>query len=120
MNVTLTKRFGFEAAHNLPNLPEGHKCRRLHGHSFRFTVSVYGPVDEHTGLFLDYADIKAVVDPIVSELDHRYLNEIEGLENPSSEVIARFLWRRIAPVLPSLTEIVVNESCTSACSYRGD
>lgn len=120
MIVELSKTFGFEAAHNLPNLPDGHKCRRLHGHSFRFDVIVRGKVDSHTGLFLDYADIKAATEPLVAQIDHRYLNEIEGLENPSSEIIAKWLWDRLEGRLPGLHLIRVRESCTSECVYRGE
>ncbi len=97
MNVTLSKTYGFEAAHHLPNLPDGHKCRRLHGHSFRFEVHVSGPVDPHTGLFIDFGEITAAVQPLLQILDHHYLNEIEGLENPSSEIIAGWLWERLRP-----------------------
>lgn len=119
MRVRLVKTFDFEAAHDLPCFPEGHKCRRLHGHSFEFDVVVEGDVDPARGYLIDYGDIKAVVDPIVRRLDHYYLNEIEGLANPTSEMIAVWLWDRIKPVLPLLAEIVVYETCTSACHYRG-
>src|SRR5262247_706208 len=99
MRVRLTKSFGFEAAHDLPTFPEGHKCRRLHGHSFRFDVIVEGAVDAAKGYLIDYGDIKAAVEPILKRLDHRYLNEIEGLENPTSEVLAKWLWDRLKPSL---------------------
>ncbi len=121
MRVTLSKEFSFEAAHLLPHAPEGHKCRRLHGHSFRVEVVLAGEVDPDLGWFVDYGEIVSVVKPIVDDsLDHRYLNEIEGLENPTSERLARWLWERIRPRLPALVEIVVRETCTVACHYRGD
>ena len=120
MIVELTKTFGFESAHSLPNMPDGHKCRRLHGHSFRFDVTVRGEVDEHTGLFIDYGEISGAVRPLVEVLDHRHLNELEGLENPSSEHLARWLWVRLQPNLPSLCQIVVRETCTNACTFRGE
>ncbi|MCA9562337.1 MAG: 6-carboxytetrahydropterin synthase QueD [Myxococcales bacterium] len=120
MIVELKKTFRFEAAHHLPNLPDGHKCRRLHGHSFYFDVVVRGPVDEHTGLLMDFADIVDAVEPIRREVDHYHLNEIEGLENPSSEIIARWLWNRIVQVLPMLHAIRVRETCTSECTFRGE
>jgi 6-pyruvoyltetrahydropterin/6-carboxytetrahydropterin synthase len=120
MIVRLSKSFRFEAAHDLPTFPDGHKCRRLHGHSFRFDVFVEGPVDESLGYLIDYGDIKKVVDPIVRRLDHYYLNEIDGLGNPTSENIARWLWREIKPQLPLLVSVVVHETCTSTCEYRGD
>ena len=120
MQMRLVKQFKFEAAHSLPCFPEGHKCRRLHGHSFRFDVCVEGDVDSAKGFLIDYGDIKAVCEPIVRELDHYHLNDIPGLSISTSEMIALWLWRRIQPALPMLAEIVVYETCTSACHYRGD
>jgi len=119
MHVRLSKTFHFEAAHDLPTFPEGHKCRRLHGHSFRFDVIVEGDVDSDKGYLIDYGDIKSAVAPIVKQLDHYYLNEIEGLSNPTSEVLAQWLWRQLKGVLPLLSAIVVHETCTSSCEYRG-
>ncbi|MCS7033626.1 MAG: 6-carboxytetrahydropterin synthase QueD [Phycisphaerae bacterium] len=120
MVVRLTKSFGFEAAHLLPTFPEGHKCRRLHGHSFRFDVIVEGQVDPRKGYLIDYGDIKAATEPILRRLDHRYLNEIEGLENPTSEVLARWIYDRLKPVLPQIAAVVVHETCSSSCEYRGE
>jgi 6-pyruvoyltetrahydropterin/6-carboxytetrahydropterin synthase len=119
MNVRLIKQFHFEAAHDLPTFPPDHKCRRLHGHSFRFDVAVEGEVDPRMGYLIDYGDIKAAVDPIVGRLDHYYLNDIEGLSNPTSENLAKWLWDQLKPILPLLAEIVVYETCTSSCQYRG-
>jgi len=119
--MDIVKDFSFESAHLLPNLPESHKCRRLHGHSFRVEVRVSGPVDETLAWVCDFAEITDIVRPIIEdELDHRYLNEIKGLENPTSESIAIWLWRRIKPSLPGLSEIVVHETCTARAVYRGD
>lgn len=114
------KDFSFEAAHRLPNVPEGHKCARLHGHSFRVRVVIEGPVDPRTGWVMDFADIKAVVRPLEDRLDHYYLNDIEGLENPTSEELARWIWRALKPQLPLLAAIEVRETCTSGCIYTGD
>ena len=119
-HVLLFKDFSFEAAHRLPHVPEGHKCARLHGHSFHVRVTVAGPVGETTGWVMDFADLKAACSPIIDSLDHRYLNEIPGLENPTSEVIAIWLWDRIAPKLAGLASIEVRETCTSGCIYRGE
>ena len=119
MKVRLSKSFGFEAAHDLPTFPEGHKCRRLHGHSFRFNIIVQGEVEEAKGYLVDYGEIKRVVDPIVKQLDHYYLNKIKGLENPTSEMLARWLWDHIKPQLPLLASIIVHETCTSSCEYQG-
>ena len=120
MIVRLSKTFRFEAAHDLPTFPEGHKCRRLHGHSFRFDVVVEGEVPAEKGYLIDYGEIKRVADPIVRRLDHYYLNDIEGLANPTSEVLAKWLWDALKPALPLLVEIVVHETCTSTCGYRGE
>ena len=119
MKVKLSKTFRFEAAHDLPKFPEGHKCRRLHGHSFRFDVIVEGEVDQATGCLIDYGQITRIVDPLIQQLDHYYLNQIPGLENPTSELLAQWLWNRIKPQLPLLAQIIVYETCTSACEYCG-
>ena len=119
MRVRLSKTFRFEAAHDLPRFPDGHKCRRLHGHSFVFDVFVEGEVDESTGCLIDYAEIKAAVSPLVDRLDHYYLNDIAGLENPTSEVLSRWIFEQLRPKLPLLSAIVVHETCTSTCEYRG-
>ena len=119
MMVRLSKSFHFEAAHDLPTFPDGHKCRRLHGHSFRFDVIVAGEVPPEKGYLIDYGEIKQVVDPIVRKLDHYYLNEIAGLQNPTSEMIAKWIWDQISPLLPMLAEVIVHETCTSRCEYRG-
>src|SRR3954464_6318742 len=105
MNVELIKEYRFEAAHRLPNVPPGHKCARLHGHSFRFELSLVGPIEPRTGWFIDFGDLDEVVNPILLRIDHNLLNEIEGLENPTSEHLARWLWTAIKPRLPSLTAV---------------
>jgi 6-pyruvoyltetrahydropterin/6-carboxytetrahydropterin synthase len=119
MFVRLSKSFHFEAAHELPTFPEGHKCRRLHGHSFHFEVIVEGNVNPAKGYLIDYGDIAKAAEPIVQRLDHRYLNEIEGLSNPTSEVLAVWIYDRLKPALPELSAITVRETCTSSCEYRG-
>lgn len=116
------REFTFEAAHRLPNVPEGHKCARLHGHSFHVVIHVGGPVDPTTGWVLDFADLKTTFAPLHDQLDHHHLNEIPGLENPTSEVLAAWIWERLeaafAPPI-HLSKIVVRETCTSGCEYRG-
>ncbi len=118
--MEIFKVFTIEAAHRLPHVPAGHKCSRLHGHSFRIEVHVQGPVDPKFGWVVDFADIKSAFQPVEEQLDHHYLNEVEGLENPTSENIARWIWQQLSPVLPSLNRIVVHETCTSGCSYLGE
>lgn len=118
-SVELVKDFRFEAAHWLPHVPEGHKCRRMHGHSFRGEVAVRGEVDPRTGWLIDFADLKRAVDPLVAQLDHYLLNEIPGLENPTSEMLAVWLWDRLAPHVPLLYRVTVEETCTTRCHYFG-
>ncbi len=114
------KEFTFEAAHRLPNVPPGHKCGRLHGHSFKAEVHVRGDVGDDTGWVVDFADIKAAFAPLYKQLDHSFLNEIEGLSNPTSENLAQWIWRQLEPTLPGLCKVVVRETCTSGCIYRGE
>jgi 6-pyruvoyltetrahydropterin/6-carboxytetrahydropterin synthase len=118
--MEIFKEFSIEAAHWLPNVPEGHKCRRLHGHSFRIEIHVAGPLDAHLGWVMDFADLKAAFQPIEDQLDHRCLNDITGLENPTSENLARWIWQHLKTELPALSKVVVRETCTSGCTYCGD
>jgi 6-pyruvoyltetrahydropterin/6-carboxytetrahydropterin synthase len=115
----ITKVFTFEAAHRLPNLSADHKCARLHGHSFKVEVSVSGRIDPVTGWVMDFADIKELCKPLVDRLDHYYLNEIEGLGNPTSEVIARWFWDRLTASLPNLSRVAVHETCTCFAEIFG-
>ncbi len=117
--VRLVRDFTFEAAHRLPHVPEGHKCGRLHGHSFRVEVVCEGAIDAKTGWLIDFADIKRAVQPLIDQLDHYYLNDIEGLSNPTAEQIAVWLWTRLKPTLPELGQINVAETCTGRCEFRG-
>ncbi len=117
--MELRKTYQFEAAHMLPLLPETHKCRRLHGHSFKVEIAVSGPCDPRLGWVMDYADITQAFKPILKQLDHYYLNEVPGLENPTSENVAIWIWSKLKPVLPLLTEVAVAETCTARCIYRG-
>jgi 6-pyruvoyltetrahydropterin/6-carboxytetrahydropterin synthase len=118
--MEIFKQFSIEAAHWLPNVPADHKCRRMHGHSFQIQVHVRGPVDPHLGWVMDFAEIKAAFAPVEDEIDHRCLNDVEGLENPTSENLARWLWKRLRPALPLLSKIVVQETCTSGCVFAGE
>ena len=118
--VELVKDFRFEAAHYLPNLPEAHKCRRTHGHSFRGEIAVRGPVDPEIGWVIDFADLKRAIQPVVDRLDHYLLNEVEGLQNPTSELLAVWIWEKLAPQLPGLVRVTIEETCTSRCHYYGE
>ena len=120
ISMEIFKEFTFEAAHLLPNVPEGHKCARLHGHSYQVTIYLSGDVGETTGWVIDFGDLKIRFKPICDRLDHRYLNDIKGLENPTSENIARWIWAELKPILPKLSKVQIRETCTSGCSYSGD
>jgi 6-pyruvoyltetrahydropterin/6-carboxytetrahydropterin synthase len=116
--MEIFREFTFEAAHRLPRVTEGHKCARVHGHSYRAEIRVEGPVSEETGWVMDFGDIKAAWVPLAQRLDHHYLNEVPGLGNPTSENLARWIWDHLASSLP-LSAVTVRETCTSGCVYRG-
>ena len=118
--MDIFKIFSIEAAHRLPHVPPGHKCGRLHGHSFGVEIHVQGQVEPESGWVLDFADIKTAFQPIFEQLDHHYMNEVEGLSNPTSENLARWIWRRLHSRLPKLSQVIVRETCTSGCVYGGE
>lgn len=118
--MDIFKEFTIEAAHQLPGVPNDHKCARLHGHSFRIEIHVRGPVQQSSGWIIDFADIKDAFGPIHDQLDHRFLNEVDGLKNPTSENICRWIWDRLQPQLPLLSRVVVRETCTTGCIYEGE
>jgi 6-pyruvoyltetrahydropterin/6-carboxytetrahydropterin synthase len=117
--MEIYKKFSVEAAHWLPNVPEGHKCGRLHGHSFHIELHLTGPVDARMGWVEDFAEVKSAFKILEDKLDHRCLNEVEGLENPTSENLARWIWDHLKPKLALLSKVVVEETCTSGCIYTG-
>lgn len=117
--MEIYKDFSFDAAHRLPHVPDGHKCGRLHGHTFQLRIVVSGLVDEDSGWIMDFADIKARFRPIYDRLDHHFLNEIEGLENPTSEILVQWIWQQLKPVMPQLIRLELKETCTSGCVYDG-
>jgi 6-pyruvoyltetrahydropterin/6-carboxytetrahydropterin synthase len=119
MHVRLVHEFRFEAAHRLPRVPEGHKCARLHGHSFKVELAVSGAVDPRTGWFVDYGEILKLWEPLYAVLDHHYLNEVPGLENPTSEILAKWIWDKLKPYLPALEQVTLFETCDARCEYRG-
>ncbi|MGA7161847.1 MAG: 6-carboxytetrahydropterin synthase QueD [Bacteroidota bacterium] len=118
--MTIFKEMTFEAAHLLPYVPEGHMCRRLHGHSYVIQIYVSGNIDPKVGWVMDFGELKEVAKPVIDQLDHHYLNEIPGLENPTSEVLARWLWKRLRPLIPKLSKLVVKETPSSGCIYQGE
>ena len=119
MPTRIYKIFQVEAAHRLPHVPDGHKCARLHGHSFRIELRLCGEPDPVTGWLMDFADLKQAFAPIFDAIDHRYLNDVPGLENPTSEQLAEWIWLRLRPSLPLLEEVLVAETCTAGARYRG-
>jgi 6-pyruvoyltetrahydropterin/6-carboxytetrahydropterin synthase len=118
--MEIFKKFTFESAHRLPNVPPGHKCGRLHGHSFTVELWLRGSIGSESGWVIDFGEVKNVFSPFLEQLDHHYLNEIPGLENPTSEVLARWIWRQVRPELTLLSKVVVWETCTSGCVYAGE
>lgn len=118
--MEIYKDITFEAAHLLPNVPNNHKCGRLHGHSFRVRITLDGPVNDSIGWVEDFADVKKAFDPIHKVLDHNYLNEIEGLDNPTSENLVKWIWDQLKPTLTYLSAIEIKETCTTGCIYRGE
>ncbi len=118
--MEIFKAFTIEAAHRLPHAPPGHKCQRLHGHSFRIEIHVRGTVKPDAGWVMDFADIKTAFQPLYDQLDHHYLNEIDSLSNPTSENLAGWIWRGLQPELPTLSKVVVHETCTTGCVYKGE
>lgn len=120
MIVTLAKEFHFEASHRLLHLPDSHPCHHLHGHSYRVIVEVTGEVDTKTGFLIDYADLKAVVQPVINRVDHKHLNDIPGMTYTSAEDIARWLWDNLKPSLPLLSRIIIHETASTRCEYWGE
>lgn len=117
--MRIFKQFTFDSAHFLPHVPPGHKCREIHGHTYRLVVHIEGKLDQNLGWVMDFADLKKIIDPIVKSIDHQLLNNIEGLENPTCEMIAVWLWNKIKPEIPSLARIELHETPTSGAIYDG-
>ena len=117
--MTIFKQFTFDSAHFLPKVPEGHKCREIHGHTYQLTIFIEGPLDPIVGWVSDFADIKQKVNAIVKLVDHKFLNNVEGLENPTCEILAIWLWDKIKPMIPMLKRIELHETPTSGVIYEG-
>lgn len=118
MSWEISRSFRFEAAHHLPHAPDGHQCRRLHGHSFAVTVAVAGHLSEPEGWVCDFADLDRAWAGLHERLDHRCLNDVPGLGNPTSELLAVWIWEQLVALLPGLVAVEVAETCTSRCVYR--
>jgi 6-pyruvoyltetrahydropterin/6-carboxytetrahydropterin synthase len=118
--LRIVQAFTFEAAHSLPNVPEGHRCRNVHGHSYRVELCMDGRVDPHTGFVIDFFDVETAFASVLNTLDHHYLNEIAGLENPTAENIAIWLWEATRPKLTQLSSVKVFETANCWAEYTGD
>ncbi len=118
--MIIYKQFTFDSAHFLPNVPEGHKCREMHGHTYLLTLFAEGPVKHPEGWVMDFGDIKNIMRPIIDILDHHLLNDVPGLENPTAELLAIWLWNKVKPLMPLLKKIELKETPTSGVSYEGD
>ena len=119
MHAEVFSEFTVEAAHHLPDVPPGHPCGELHGHSYRIAIHVSGPVPPETGWVVDYADIGRAFESSVRQIDHRVLNDVPGLDNPTSENLARWIWEQLRPQLPDLCKVVVWETSATGCIYTG-
>lgn len=117
--MEIYKEFKFESAHSLPHLPEGHKCRNVHGHSYRLIVYVTGEVDPKTGWVIDFADLKRVVEPVINRLDHQNLNDIDEIGLTTVENLARWIWKQLDDAVHGLSRIEVRETETAGCVYAG-
>jgi 6-pyruvoyltetrahydropterin/6-carboxytetrahydropterin synthase len=117
--MEIFKEFTFEAAHHLPNVPSGHPCARVHGHSFQLVVWVRGELGAQSGWIMDYADLDRAAQPVLAQLDHHDLNTIAGLENPTTEILTRWIWGKLKPSLPGLSRIEVRETRATGCVYEG-
>lgn len=117
--MIIFKHFHFDSAHFLPLVPDGHKCKEVHGHTYKITLEFEGEIDPNLGWLIDFAEIKKVVKPLIDSVDHKLLNNIEGLENPTCEIIAQWFWNKISPSLPMLSKITLNETTTSGVIYKG-
>ena len=115
----LWRTFSFDAAHYLPKVPAGHKCGNMHGHTYTVEIRLRGEVDPVAGWVCDFGDIKEAFRPLEAELDHKVLNDIPGLDNPTSELLAQWLWECLIDVLPGLYSVGVSETANSGVVYRG-
>jgi 6-pyruvoyltetrahydropterin/6-carboxytetrahydropterin synthase len=118
--MTIFKEFTFDSAHYLPNVPEWHKCRGIHGHTYRLVVVLEGPLDAELGWVADFGHVKNIVSETVDVIDHKLLNEIPGLQNPTCELLAVWIWNKIKVDLPQLKRIELHETPTSGVVYEGD
>ncbi|HEY6063145.1 MAG TPA: 6-carboxytetrahydropterin synthase QueD [Chitinophagaceae bacterium] len=118
--MEIYKEFAFDSAHFLPNIPEGHKCKNIHGHTYHVRVYIKGEPDEHLGWIIDFKELKNIVSPVIDKLDHTLLNTVSGLENPTAENITRWFWQQVKPLLPALCRVELKETPTTGVIYSGE
>lgn len=118
--MTIFKQFTFDSAHFLPNVPDDHKCKQIHGHTYKLTIFIEGPLDEKLGWVADFAVVKRDIKAIIDIVDHKMLNDIPGLENPTCELLGKWLWDKIKVQIPLLKRIELNETPTSGVVYEGE
>ena len=118
--MDIYKIFKIESARSLPNLPDGHPCKNVHGHSFKIIITVTGDIQKDSGFVIDFKDLVAAFQPIHKLLDHSYLNEIEGLENPSNENLCVWIWKKLSKTLSGLKQIEIKETDLTGCIYKGN
>ena len=118
--MVIHKSFTFDSAHSLPNVPEGHKCKNIHGHTYHLKVFLEGDLDSYLGWVMDFGDLKNIINPLIERIDHKNLNDIHGLENPTCEIFIKWIWDELKPDLPLLSRIELNETPTSGAIYIGD
>ena len=117
MNYELKQQFRIESARFLPNLPKSHPCSKIHGHSFKIILKLVGPLDPKIGWVLDYQKISETMAPLLLRLDHQILNEVEGLENPTSELLAKWIYDQTLRIIPILKTVTIMETESTECTY---
>lgn len=118
--MEIYKEFSFDSAHYLPNVPDGHKCKNMHGHTYRLKVFIKGKPDPSLGWIMDFKELKDIVGKVIDKLDHKLINDIEGLQNPTAENITLWIWNEIKPLLPLLNRIELYETPTTGVIYNGE
>ena len=117
--MQIFKKFTFDSAHALPNVPDGHKCKNVHGHTYHLTLFLESEIDSEMGWVMDFADVKEIMNPVMTQIDHKFLNDIEGLENPTCEIFVKWIWDRLIGSMPQLVKIELYETPTSGAIYEG-
>jgi 6-pyruvoyltetrahydropterin/6-carboxytetrahydropterin synthase len=118
--MIIYKKITFDSAHFLPHVPIRNKCKNVHGHTYTLTIFIEGAPPAHEGWVIDYGDLKKIITLVIDQVDHHLLNDLPGLENPTSEILAIWLWNKIRLLLPALKRIELSETATSGVIYEGE